>query len=766
MKTILDYFILLSITSLIILPVFFWMVIGEKEFQDQKAPTPEPELRANEKVGLKTDDEVISREEEKINPNGFSVKERKLLEQYAEKHQFQTEVNQLMKILIESLYSNKDVFLRELISNASDALNKIRLLSLTDPKQLDLESKLHIKIKADPENKTLHIIDTGIGMTKEDFKNNLGTIAKSGTTEFLQRYKTSKDSNLIGQFGVGFYSAFLVSDTVTVISKHNNDKQHVWQSDAHGTFSIGEDPRGNTLKRGTEIILHIKEDSDEYLDQDKLRNLVKKYSEFIDFPIYLWSSYEEEKEVPITEGEKTEEEEKVNLDEETKEEKEVKTKTITETKWEWELMNEIKPIWTRNPKDITPEEYNAFYKSFVKSDESDPLTYIHFTAEGEVDFKSILFIPSDPPKNMFDPSVIEQLSRGIKLYVRRVFITDEFKDLLPRCLQFLKGIVDSDDLPLNVSREMLQEHKMLKLIKKKLIRKAIAMIQTLAEDKQKYLDFWKKYGTNIKLGVLEDINNRVRLSKLLMFYSSKTGELTTLDEYLSRMKEGQKQIYYLAGENKESVETSPLIEKLVTKGYEVLYMLEPVDEYTMQALEKYDGKYKLTNIAREGLEFDDDQSEKTEKENKEKFSGLIKYLKKVLSSRVERVEISKRLTHSPSALVSSQYGWTANMERILKAQALSDPNANKFQPARKILEINPKHPIIVELKNKIEKDENDPDAEDIAELLYETACLTSGYSLDEPSEFAQRIVRLMNKNLNIDPNFHYEEVEGERKDEL
>jgi len=753
---------------LIVLPAFASVVHAEKETYNKD--TPDAEFKP-ETTALKTDDDVIAREEEQMTVEGFSIKDQKLLREKAEKFQFQAEVDKLMKIIINSLYSNSEVFLRELISNASDALDKIRFLSLTEASQLDSGAELSIRIKLDPNAKTLTVMDTGIGMTKDELVKNLGTIAQSGTTDFLKAYTTAGgDTSLIGQFGVGFYSAFLAADIVTVISKNNNDSQHIWRSDAQGSFSVNEDPRGNTLGRGTTIVLHVKEDQPQYLEEETIKNLVKKYSEFINFPIYLWSSHEEDKEVPMSEEEikaekenaEEEEVEEINIDKEndTKEEDKPKTKTIKEKVFAWELMNQNKPIWTRNPKDVTIEEYNKFYKSFTK-DYQDPILHIHFTGEGEVDFKSLLYIPAAAPANMFDPNN-DDAKHNIKLYVKRVFITDEFKDLLPKYLLFIKGVVDSDDLPLNVSREMLQEHKVLKLIKKKIVRKAIAMFQQLLEDedKSKYKEFWKNFGTNIKLGIIEDSQNRTRLSKLLMFFSSKTGELTTLDDYISRMKEGQTQIYYLAGESKEAVESSPLIERLVKRGYEVLYMVDPIDEYALANLEKYDGKYKLTNIGREGLKLEDDKDDsEKEKKYEESYAPLISFLKKSLGSKIEKATISNRLTQSPSAIVSSQHGWTANMERIIKAQALSDPKSSQFYIPKRILEINPRHPIIKELNERIKQDESDPMAADIAELMYETAALSSGFTLEEPADLATKINRLLFNTLNIDPNTPIEEEE-------
>jgi len=756
-----DYtFFALLVIIAITLPAVSRFVHGEKQ-ADNGIPA---ELRG-ETVGSKTDHEAILREEEQINPDGLSLKEQRMLKELGQTHHFQAEVSKLMNIIINSLYSNAEVFLRELISNASDALDKIRFLSLTDSKQLETNPKLEIKIKADPVARTLTITDSGVGMTQQELVANLGTIAKSGTTEFLEKFHSgNNDNNLIGQFGVGFYSAFLVADEVVVVSKHNDDKQYVWQSDAKGDFTVTEDPRGNTLGRGTSIILKLKEDADDYLNEAVLRGLVTKYSEFINFPIYLWVSEEVTKEVPLTEEElaaekdKEEDSEEISLDEEESEEQAEetpKTKKVTETVYNWKLMNEIKPIWTRNPKEISPEEYEEFYKAISK-DYDAPSKYIHFTAEGDVEFKSILYIPSRMPPGIFDASSSEQ-GRGIKLYVKRVFITDNFKDLLPKYLQFIKGVVDSDDLPLNVSREMLQESKLLQAIKKKIIRKAIAMFQELAEeeDKSKYREFWKNFGNSIKLGIIEDSHNKDRLSKLVMFQSSQTGELTTLGDYVSRMKEGQTQIFYLGGESLDMVKNSPLIEKLVKKGYEVLFMVDPIDEYAVNHLEKFDGKYKLTNIGRENLKLDGEEESEDEKKTQEEYKSLTTFLKTTLGSKIEKVVISNRLTNSPSALVAGSSGMTANMERIFKAQALADKSTAFL--ARKILEINPRHPIIKELLRRVTEDAQDPTATDIAELMYDTATLTSGFTLEDPTKFSQRVVRMMNLGLNLDANAAPEE---------
>jgi len=601
------------------------------EDEELETETVDNDMAAH-REGSRTDTETVDREAEAIKLDGLSVAEVKQLRDSAEKHAFQAEVSRMMKLIINSLYKNKEVFLRELISNASDALDKIRLLSLTDKSLLEATDELTIKIKADKENHVLHITDTGIGMTKQDLINNLGTIAKSGTADFLTKLQdaasASEMSDLIGQFGVGFYSAFLVADKVVVTSKHNDDTQYIWESDA-ASFSIVEDPRGPTLKRGTQISLYLKEESYDFLEQDTVRDLIKKYSQFINFNIFLWGSSTKTVEEPIEDEEeedtsdedevKDEDEEGAVEDEE--EEKKPKTKKVEKTTWDWELCNEAKPIWTRKPDDIAQDEYDEFYKSITK-DKNGPLTQSHFIAEGEVTFKSLLFIPNSQPSETFNK--YGSITENIKLYVRRVFITDDFKDMMPNYLSFVKGVVDSDDLPLNVSRETLQQHKLLKVIKKKLVRKTLDMIKKISDEK--YLEFWKEYSTNIKLGVIEDTNNRTRLAKLLRFASS-AGSLTSLAEYVERMKDKQESIFYIAGGSKEEVEKSPFVGRLIKKGYEVLYLTEAVDEYAISALPEFEGK-KFQNVAKEGFNIDGDTDAAKERRAAldEKFDPLMKWL--------------------------------------------------------------------------------------------------------------------------------------------
>ncbi|XP_044297110.1 endoplasmin [Varanus komodoensis] len=714
--------------------------------------------------GSRTDDEVVQREEESIQLDGLNASQIKQIREKSEKFAFQAEVNRMMKLIINSLYKNKEIFLRELISNASDALDKIRLISLTDENALSGNEELTIKIKCDKEKNMLHVTDTGIGMTKEELIKNLGTIAKSGTSEFLNKITEMNEENqstseLIGQFGVGFYSAFLVADRVIVTSKHNNDTQHIWESNSN-EFSVIDDPRGNTLGRGTTITLVLKEEASDYLELDTIKNLVKKYSQFINFPIYVWSSKTETVEEPIEDEEvkdKEDTDEEAAVEEE--EEKKPKTKMVEKTVWDWELMNDIKPIWQRPSKEVEESEYKAFYKSFSKESD-DPMTYIHFTAEGEVTFKSILFVPTTAPRGLFDEYGSKK-SDFIKLYVRRVFITDDFHDMMPKYLNFVKGVVDSDDLPLNVSRETLQQHKLLKVIRKKLVRKTLDMIKKIAEEQ--YNDtFWKEFGTNIKLGVIEDHSNRTRLAKLLRFQSSHhESNLTSLDQYVERMKEKQDKIYFMAGSSRKEAESSPFVERLLKKGYEVIYLTEPVDEYCIQALPEFDNK-RFQNVAKEGVKFDESEKSKEAREALEKeYEPLLNWMKdKALKDMIEKAVLSQRLTQSPCALVASQYGWSGNMERIMKAQAYQtgkDISTNFYASQKKTFEINPRHPIIKDMLRRVQENEDDQTVADLAVVLLETATLRSGYILADTKEYEKRIERMLRLSLNIDPEEKVEE---------
>jgi len=745
--------------------LFLSCSVKAEESDDAEIETPKvDEDVGKSRDGSKTDDEVVQREEEAINIDGLSVAEMKQMRESSEKHAFQAEVSRMMKLIINSLYKNKEIFLRELISNSSDALDKIRFLSLTDTDALAATDELSIKVKADKDNHVLHITDTGIGMTKDDLIKQLGTIAKSGTSEFFSKLQeagtTDQASDLIGQFGVGFYSAFLVADKVIVTSKNNADKQHIWESDS-AEFSVVEDPRGDTLKRGTQVSLYLKEEARDFLEPDTLENLIKKYSQFINFNIFLWKSKTEEVEEPIEEAaeekkeEETPEEKKDEDDEakveEEKEEEKPKTKKVSKTTWDWEIMNSSKPIWTKKPKEVTDDEYNEFYKAMTKESDS-PMAKTHFVAEGEVTFKSILYVPTTSPHDMFQD--YGKRREQIKLFVRRVFITDDFQDMMPKYLSFIRGIVDSDDLPLNVSREQLQQHKLLKVIKKKLVRKALDMIKKIPD--ADYLDkFWKEFSTNIKLGIMEDQANRTRLSKLLRFKSSNDAEKpTSLADYVARMKDKQEHIYFIAGSSLDEVKSSPFVERLLKKGYEVLYLTEPVDEYTMQSLPDFEGK-KFQNVAKDGLKMGDDTKEKAKVEELEKeYEPLLKWLKEdSLKDLIEKATVSQRLTESPCALVASSYGWSGNMERIMNSQAYAkakDPTQNFYATQKKTLEVNVYHPLIKELHKRVGDNKEDQTAKDLARVMFETATMRSGYVIKDSADFAGRIERMLRLSMGVD----------------
>ena len=700
---------------------------------------------------------------------------------------FNADINQLLSLIINTFYSNKEIFLRELISNSSDALDKIRYLSITDPTVLKNEEKLFIRIIPDKTNNTLTIWDSGIGMTKTDLINNLGTIARSGTRHFMELLNAGADISMIGQFGVGFYSSYLVANKVVVISKSNDDEQYRWESIANSTFQVVKDTilddKSNAIGRGTKIILYLKDECVEFLEERKLKDLIKKHSEFISFPIELWIEKTTEKEVDDDEddekkddekkdekkdeekkdekkddekkedGEKKDEEKKdEKKDDEKKEDegpkvedskddkKEKKKKKIKEVTHEFERVNNTKPIWLRKKEDVTKEEYANFYKS-ITNDWEDHLACIHFTMEGHLEIKGILFVPKRAPFDLFEAN---KKKTNIKLYVRRVFIMDDCDELIPEYLGFIKGVIDSDDLPLNISRESLQQNKILKAIKKSITKKCIELFGQIAENAEDFKKFYEQFSKNLKLGIHEDATNRAKLAELLRYYSSKSGdEMVSFKQYIERMQPKQKYIYYITGESKSVVAASPFIEKLKEKGIEVLYLTDPIDEYCIQQLKDFDGK-QLKCCSKEGLDLEDtDEEKKAFEELKTQYEPVCKKIKEILDNKVEKVVVGERLDESPCVLVTSEFGWTANMERIMKAQALRDNSMTSYMVSKKTLEVNHKHGIIKELKTQLEKDQNSSNIKDTVWLLYDTSLLNSGFSIEDPNAFAKRTYKMI-----------------------
>lgn len=723
---------------------------------------------------------ALDEDDDSLDADGLTPEQAELLQESEESFDFEADTSRILDIFINSLYSHKEIFLRELISNASDALDKVKYKSLKDPEYMGQQDKMEIRIEFDKDAKTISFTDTGIGMTKADLIKSLGTIASSGTTTFLEAMGKTEDMNLIGQFGVGFYSSYLVANKVTVTSKNNDDPhQHIWKSAADGKFSVNQDPRGNTLKRGTKITLHLKADAVEFCDQEKLMELVKKYSLFINYPIYLYTSKEVTKQVEIEDedligddeydDEDTETDEITGMqiirfsliglddievteeeDDDEDDEDADNKKTITETIWEWELVNDKKAIWLRSKNEVTEEEYFDLYKGIAK-DSEDPLAYTHFSAEGDVDFKSVLFIPPGKGGDMFESYYGK--SSSLKLYVKRVLINDEFEDLMPRYLSFIKGVVDSDSFPLNVAREELQQSKLLKVVSKKLVRKALDMMRMMAEEEEEdddeteedyddeddeeiedveedvedtteddegetgqeesdYEVFWKAFGKNIKLGVIEDATNRSKLAKLLRFYTtSSQDELSSLDEYISRCPSDQDAIYYMPGDSVEAILKSPLLKKFNKHGIEVLMLNDPIDEFTMQHLSEYKGK-KMKSIAKEDGNAFLSGADQKKRNNiiKDMYKPLTDWWKKHLGKRVEKVAISTRLVDEPAYVFTSQYGYSAHMEKVNRAQAFANQEKTAdYMLAKKHFELNPHHPVMRELLERVKATGGSPE---------------------------------------------------------
>ena len=711
-----------------------------------------------------------------VRAEGDAATEEKPAAAEGETFEYQAEVNRLLDLIVNSLYSNRDVFLRELVSNASDALDKLRFLSVSDPSMLDGQGDMKIQIKGDPVAKTLTIEDTGIGMTREDLVSSLGTIARSGTAKFMELLQSqSEGENLIGKFGVGFYSAFLVADKITVTTKNNaDDKTWTWESEiGQSSYQIreGGDDAG-TLTRGTRIVLHLKEGAEEFAEDTKLTDLVKTYSEFISFPIEVFAKKSVPKEVEDVDAtaKATEEYNKRKIaaeatgEEFTEEAPAPVMKTEYDDVQEYSVQNNDKPIWVRSPREVEKASYDEFFKSTFK-EFLDPLAYNHFAVEGDIEFRSILYVPGMAP---FEQQDMMARSKAIKLYVRRVFISDEFDDsLLPRYLTFVRGVVDSNDLPLNVSREILQESRVVRVMRKRLIRKTLDMLKEISKrDNDDYATFWEAFGRNLKLGVIEDTANRDALAPLLRFETSSTekGKHVGLDAYVENMKEGQSSIYYVAADTREAAENSPFLEQLTKKGFEVLFLIDPIDEVAMTNLAQYKEK-TLVDISKEDLDLgeeDEEEAAKT-KEIEEEYKALTDWMQGELAGKVEKVAVSKRLTDTPCVLVTSKFGWSANMERIMKAQAMGDSRASEYMKGKKTMEINPTSPVILDLKAK--QAAGDAGASATAELLFDTALLTSGFNIDQPAEFAAKIFGLMDKAVGAAPAPAPEKQEKKDDDE-
>ncbi|CAA3020092.1 heat shock 90-6, mitochondrial [Olea europaea subsp. europaea] len=661
-----------------------------------------------------------------------------------------TKPSRLMDLIVNSLYSNKEVFLRELVSNASDALDKLRFLSVTEPDLLKDAVDLDIRIQTDKDNGIITITDTGIGMTRQELVDCLGTIAQSGTAKFLKALKESKDagadSNLIGQFGVGFYSAFLVSERVEVSTKSpKSDKQYVWEGEANSSsYTIREetDPSKH-IPRGTRLTLYLKRDDKGFAHPERIQRLVQNYSQFVSFPIYTWQEKGYTKEVEVDED--PAEAKKDDQDEKT-EPKKKKTKTVVEKYWDWELTNETQPLWLRNPKEVTTEEYNEFHKKTF-NEYLEPLASSHFTTEGEVEFRSVLYVPSIAPTAKDD--IVNPKTKNIRLYVKRVFISDDFDgELFPRYLSFIKGVVDSNDLPLNVSREILQESRIVRIMRKRLVRKAFDMILgiTMSENRDDYARFWENFGKHLKLGCIEDRENHKRIAPLLRFFSSQSEEdMISFDEYVENMKPDQKDIYYIAADSVTSAKNAPFLEKLVEKDIEVLFLVDPIDEVAIQNLKSYKEK-NFVDISKEDLDLGDKNEEK-EKEIKQEFGQTCEWIKKRLGDKVASVQISSRLSTSPCVLASGKFGWSANMERLMKAQTVGDTSSLEFMRSRRVFEINPDHPIIQTLNAACKSNPNDEEALRAVDLLYDAALVSSGFTPESPAQLGGKIYEMMGMAL-------------------
>jgi len=617
--------------------------------------------------------------------------------------EFQTEVNQLLQLMIHSLYSNKEIFLRELVSNASDACDKLRFEAISDDSLYEGDSELRIEVDFDAEANTVTISDNGIGMTSDEVINNIGTIAKSGTKEFLSKLSgdAAKDSNLIGQFGVGFYSSFIVADKVTLTTRRAGDKADqgvIWESNGENGFTLENTSKEN---RGTEIILHLKAEEKEFANEYRLRNVISTYSDHIPLPVKMLKQDEE--------GNKTE---------------------------EWEVVNKANALWTQSKSDLKDEDYQEFYKH-IAHDWENPLAWSHNNVEGKLEYKSLLYIPAKAPYDMWEP----EQKNGIKLYVQRVFIMDDTKNLMPHYLRFVRGVIDSNDLPLNVSREILQSNQVVESMKKASVKKVLGLLDKMTKNEpEEYQKFWNEFGRALKEGPGEDMANKEQIAKLLRFSSSKEDskeENVTLEDYIARMKEEQEEIYYITAESFAAAKNSPHLEVFRKKEIEVLLLSDRVDEWLVNGLQEFDGK-KLQSVAKGELDlskFDSDEDKKEQEKVEEKASSIIKHLKEVLDEKVEDVRVSHRLTESPSCIVLNDQDMALYMQTLMKQAGHDMPSS------KPVLEINPTHPLI----ERMEAETDDDQFSDWAAILFDQALLAEGAQLEDPAGFVNKLNKLMLK---------------------
>ena len=636
-----------------------------------------------------------------------------------EKKEFKTEVQQLLNLVIHSLYSNKDIFLRELISNGSDAIDRLSFEALSNKELIKDDPEFRIKLFVDNEAKTLRIEDNGIGMTRDELEKNIGTIAHSGTRRFMEELKKGKakaNPELIGQFGVGFYSAFMVADNVILKTRPaTGNESWTWESSGDGTYEISE---GGRDKRGTEITLHLNESSRDYIVEFRLRQIIKKYSDFVEYPVVMDIIRDE-----------------TPMDDEGKpKEGAEKQTTVTE-----ETLNSMKAIWMRPKSEVKKEEYNEFYKH-VSHDYTDPLKTIHYSAEGKIEFKALLYLPAKAPFDMFQQ---EGTKHGIHLYVKRIFIMDNCEALLPRYLRFAKGVVESNDLPLNVSREILQEDVIIKKIEKSVTTKILSELKSMMKKSEEdYLNFYREFGKVLKEGIEVDPTNKDKIKDLLLFESSRTepGRYVSLKEYTERMALDQKEIYYITGTSRSAVENSPHLEVFKKKEIEVLFMTEPVDEFILSSFGEYDEK-SLKSIAQGDIDLGTEEENKIADEQKKEASGkykkLIKKVQDSLKDEVKEVRLSDRLTDSASCLVTDDGDMNPQMERIFAAMNQQVPET------KRILELNPDHPVIETMNDLFAADKKNPKLADYSELLYDQALLTEGIAIKDPARFARLVTGLM-----------------------